>query len=252
MLRITGYKFADQHLSQLRDGLSRLQLTTGVTVSATLGSSAGFDAVVLRIEAQEFAFSADVAMVQSAPDQKGGVWFGPLSSEGEQLGPHSAYRDFREALVFAEVRVRQVIESLKAREERSPQHSSATAIESALLSQSEVLLVQEFANSLGLHARLPGFVRFTEFAAGATSMAVGLMHNDTPVLLASIVVSTRPEGGQLCTVRDFNNQPLPGPQSYESISAVLVSQRSYFLKVAEIASKHLRPTLLGRLKAALR
>ena len=237
-----------------RTSVERTHRGTGITVSYTFAESGGFHAVFLGINDASLGFNGNVVIVQSRSNTSGSVQFAVLSAgDGQLLTLSHIFDTFLEALVYGDVFLRRVIEDLTAkREGKRPASGKSTpafagnAIDSRVLSPEEVHYVQTFANDLGRASGLTGFAKFIESSAGVMSIALGVMNKEEPIMLGTVVAVSN-ETGSSCTVRDFQNRPMRGPEYYESIYAALVTTRSSFEKLAQITAKHLRPSLLSRL-----
>ena len=250
----SGYKFTEKDKSQVRDVLERVHRTTGATVSAETGSSAGFAAAFLGIDDAALGFKGNVVMIQSWRDADGAIRFSALSAADKQpVSSHDFHDTFLEALVFGDVFLRQVIEGFaskreiaKARAEPTTPEFPANIVKSKVLGPEEVQYVQRFANSLGQAVGLAGFANFVEARAGVLSIALGVISKDQPIMLGTVVVVSD-DSGTSCSVRDFQNNPMPGVPYYESVYLALVTTRSYFERLATLTAKHLRPSWLARL-----
>lgn len=118
-------------------------------------------------------------------------------------------------------------------------------IESKVLTPDDVHFVQWFSNELGKTAGMQGFAKFIELKFGVVSIALGLMHKGVPIMLGTVVVVSD-ETGTSCTVRDFQNRPMPGPDSYGTIYSALTATRPSFEKLSQLTAKHARPNLWRR------
>ena len=250
----TGYNFSDRESSEIQNLLKRILGSTGIGISYGIGESRGFAAVMIGIDDDSLRFKGDVVRVQSwrAPD--GVVRFGAVAAaDGQSVGDATLFNTLLEALVVADVFLRRFIDALIAKRSserlansRSNPVFAGNAIESRVLSPEEVHYVQTFANDLGRTSGLTGFAKFIESSAGVMSIALGVMNKEEPIMLGTVVAVSN-ETGSSCTVRDFQNRPMSGPEYYETIYAALVTTRSSFEKLAQITAKHLRPSLLSRL-----
>lgn len=118
-------------------------------------------------------------------------------------------------------------------------------IESKVLTPDDVHFVQWFSNELGKTAGMQGFAKFIELKFGVVSIALGLMHKGVPTMLGTVVVVSD-ETGTSCTVRDFQNRPMPGPDSYGTIYSALTATRPSFEKLSQLTAKHVRLNLWRR------
>lgn len=248
-----GYRFTEKDLSQIRDVLERVHRATGITVSAETGDSAGFAAAILCIDDAGLRFKGNIVTVQSWSDADDVVRFGVLAVDKQPVGPDGLHDTFIEALVFADLFLRRVLEDLIAKRanEQPAQGKSIPAfagnvVDSSVLSPEEVHYVQSFANELGRVAGLRGFANFVESRASVMSIALGVMNKADPIMLGSVVVVSN-DTGSSCSVRDFKNRPMPGPDYYGNIYAALVTTRPFFEKLAQLTAKHVRPSLLTRI-----
>lgn len=249
----SGYSFNEKDIKQIQGVLDRVQATTGVTVSAETGNSAGFAAVILGINDLALSLKAKLIMVQSSRNELGNLEFGVLAVEDLQpVNSNPMHDSFIEGLIGAEMFLRRFIEELKLKRSNDLAFGDGgncafegNVIVSAVLSEEEVLYVQVFANDLGRLSGLRGFAKFTESKDGFIAIALGVLIKDAPMLLGTAVVVSNGTG-RSCSVRDFQNNPMPGLESYRSIQAALVATKPLFEKLALLAAKHSKPSLLKR------
>jgi hypothetical protein len=78
------------------------------------------------------------------------------------------------------------------------------------------------------------------------SIALGVMNRKEPLMLGTVVVVDN-ESGSSCSVRDFQNRPMPGPAFYDNVYTALGTTKSLFEKLAHITAKQLKPSLMERL-----
>jgi hypothetical protein len=249
-----GYTFNAKELSQIREVLERTHSGTGTSISYAIGESCGFAAAMISIDDGQMNHKEAVVLVQSWRDETGIVAYGVLgAADRKPLDSRQIYNSFLEALVVADVFLRRVIEGLIAkRSSERLAHSKANplfsgnAIKSNVLSPEQIHYVQSFANDLGKISGLTGFAKFIESKAGVMSIALGVMNKDMPIMLGTVVAVAN-ETGSSCTVRDFQNRPMPGLDSYRTIYSALTSTRPSFEKLSQITAKQLRPSLLQRM-----
>jgi len=251
----TGYKFNDKELSQIEEVLKRMHTSTGIDISYGIGESRGFAAAMVGINDQSLSYKSDVVLLQSYRNPSGVVMFGVLAAaDREPLSADSFFATLLEALAVADVFLRRFIDGLiakQANEQRASNSASVPAfntnvISSKVLTPDEVHYVQSFANELGKLSGLQGFAKFIEPSAGITSIALGVMSKEMPIMLGT-VVAVSDETGMSCTVRDFQNRPMPGPDSYGTIYSALVTTRPSFEKLSQLTAKHVRPSLWRKL-----
>lgn len=134
----------------------------------------------------------------------------------------------------------------QATHDKTMPNFTGNVIRSSVLSPEQVHYVQSFASELGRVSGLQGFAKFVESRAGVMSIALGVLSKDVPVMLGTVVVVSDHMGSS-CSVRDFQNNPMPGPEYYRTVYSALTSTKPLFEKLAQIAAKQLRPSFWSRL-----
>lgn len=240
----TGYNFSEQDLATIRSHLARIQASTGMTLDVTLGSANGFAGLLVSINSPRLNLNAKVLQLQSWREPGMAAVFSVMSEpDGAPFGPSAFYDSLVEALVYADIHLRRTVESLL-----KPMANSTSAVtenaeaskdivtKSAVLSPEEIHYTQAYANELGHSCGLSGYADFVEAKTGVMSIAIGVIRKETKMILGTVVVvSNMPDSS--CSVRDFLNKPMPGPEYYSSIYAALVSTRPYFNKLAQLAAE---------------
>ncbi len=250
----TGYTFSATELAQIDSLLKRTNTHTGVDITYSTGKSGGFAASMIGINDQSLGYKNDVVFIQSCRDSEGVLAFGVLSAaDREPLSDDCFFGTLLEALAVADVFLRRIIGELKAKRPSQQTTSSAVpsnfannVIASKVLSPDEVHYVQSYANQLGKLVGLQGFAKFVESDIGFVSIALGLVHNDAPIMFGTVVVVSD-ETGKSCTVRDLKNKPMPGPDMYPNIDSALRGTHPFFENMAKATAKHVRPNLWRRL-----
>lgn len=247
-----GYEFTEKDLSQIRQTFERTHASTGVSVYFTTGKARGFAAASVGMEDAALGKGQDVVLIQSWSPVEGQIEFGVLAAADRQLiTDKHTFSTLLEALVMADAFLRQYLEALmQKRETELPRPDLGAngndSINSRILSDAEVQHVQAFASNLGKLAGLTGFAKFIESSAGVMSIALGVLDKDTPIMLGTVVVISD-SSGTSCTVRDFQNRPMPGLEIYRTLYSALTTTKASFEKLAQLTAKHLRPTLMQRL-----
>jgi hypothetical protein len=247
----TGYELTEQDLSQLRGFLERLHVSTGVQVSFTTGKARQFAGMTMGVHDAALSCEADVVSIQSWCPTEGAIEFAVLAAaDGQPIATTYTFTTLLEALVAADIFLRRFIEGLKKK--RAEQYAELgrdhvkNSIENSVLSEAEVLYVQSFARDLGKGVDLKAFANFTESHAGCVSIQLGVFNRDTPIMLGTVVAVANASGSS-CSVRDFQNRPMPGSQSYSTIYAALTNTQASFEKLAQLTAKQTRPSFLRRL-----
>lgn len=249
-----GYEFTEKDLTQIRQTFERTHTSTGVAIYFTTGKARGLAGASIGIEDATLGKGQDVVLIQSWSPVEGQIEFGVLAAADRQLiTENHTFTTLLEALVMADAFLRQFLEALiqkRAQEQRRPDPANeapgSRSINSRILSDAEVQHVQAFANNLGKLAGLTGFAKFIESRAGVMSIALGVLDKDTPIMLGTVVVVSD-SSGTSCTVRDFQNRPMPGLETYRTIYSALTTTKASFEKLAQLTAKHLRPSLMQRL-----
>lgn len=250
--RLTGYEFTDTDRRQLQQMFERRGAASNVGLYLEFGRVGAFACAAVGIDEPSLNAKALVVMIQSWATSTGVIQFGLLAAADRQpLDPNSTYETFLEAIVNADVFLSRFLIGLR---EKCALKATATndlaisgnVINSRILSDAEVHYVQTFANELGKVSGLTGFAKFVESTAGVISIALGVLNKDTTIMLGTVVVVTDISGTS-CTVRDFQNRPMPGLETYRTIYSALTTTKAPFEKLAQLTAKHLRPTLMQRL-----
>jgi hypothetical protein len=249
-----GYEFTEKDLSQIRQTFERTHANTGISIYFTTGKARGLAGASIGIEDAALGKGQDVVLIQSWSPVEGQIEFGVLAAADKQLiTENHTFATLLEALAMADAFLRQFLEALvqkRAKELRSTDLDNEAQgnglLKSRILTDAEVQHVQAFANNLGKLAGLTGFAKFIESRAGVMSIALGVLDKDTPVVLGTVVVVSD-QSGTSCTVRDFQNRPMPGLESYRTIYSALTTTRASFDKLAQLTAKHLRPSFMQRL-----
>lgn len=107
------------------------------------------------------------------------------------------------------------------------------------------------AAALGRGAGAQGYADFAWAADGVLVIAVGVVHNDSPTVIGTFVVSGSRETGQHCSIRGPGGSRFPGPEFYASIGEAAAAAMPAYMHVATNMAAKLRPTLIGRLRRSL-
>jgi len=249
-----GYEFAEKDLTQIRQTFERTHASTGISVYFTTGKARGFAAASIGIDDASVGEPQDVVLIQSWRPVEGQIEFGVLAAADRQLlTANHTFSTLLEALVMADAFLRQFLDALRQKRTGELLRSGPTNTEHAdsstnsrIVSDEEVQYVQAFASNLGKLVGLTGFAKFIESRAGVVSIALGVLDKATPIMLGTVVVVSDGSGSS-CTVRDFENRPMPGLESYGTIYSALTATRASFERLAQLTAKHLRPSLMQRL-----
>jgi hypothetical protein len=175
------YRFTDGQKNFILDTIQRLRLSTGARVEVAFGVIHGFSTYEVILHNHGRIRESGIVLVQSLQVDSGGIEFAILGFDGERVGSQDSYSVFQEAVVFADVFVRSVIEKLGAtQQEASPPPST-------VLSASEVHLVYAFSEALGRIAEAPCSTEIKVFAPGAVSIGFFLVYKEAPILMGSMV-----------------------------------------------------------------
>ena len=99
-------------------------------------------------------------------------------------------------------------------------------------SLSDRCLLQELASVVGNEAGYPGFTDFRDIPNAFQACGIGVEIKGQRVIFASFVGGYGPNGFE-CSVRNFNNEPVPGlPSLYPSLGKAIGAHRDYFAFMA--------------------
>jgi hypothetical protein len=246
----TAYRFTDSQKKFILDTSQRLRLSTGVRVEVAFGVVNGFSAYEVILHNHGPVRKSSIALVQSLQVDSGGIEFAVRGFDGKKVGSQDSYPAFQEAVVFADVFVRSVIEKLGASPQEASPPSNQTLNE--VLSASEVRLVYAFSEALGRIAEVPCSTEMKVFAPGAVTIGFFLVLKEAPILIGSMVISLAESGGIVASVRDLKNSPVINESFFPSIAEAMIAARPYFASIAQTMKKFKgRKTLLGRLRGAI-
>lgn len=246
----TAYRFTDGQKKFVLDTIQRLGLSTGAQVEAAFGVVNGFSAYEVILRNHGHVRESGIVLVQSLQVESGGIEFAIRGFDGEKVGSQDSYPVFQEAVVFADVFVRSVIEKIGATPQEAAPPSNPTLNE--VLSASEVRLVYAFSEALGRIAEVPCSTEMKVFAPGAVTIGFLLVLKEAPILIGSMVISLTESGGIVASVRDLKNSPVISESFFPGVAEALVAARPYFASVAQTMKKFKeRKTLLGRLRGAI-
>lgn len=241
-----------QDISYLCGALERLHKTTGVAAVAKTFAIEGIVGTMLGLAPSPISKGSNVVLIQGIPDGLGYTRFRVQEPSGRRsLGPEPTYDTFIEALFFAVIYMRQVIEALRTSRPREPAANDSLmpptlseAFENSVIGREGVHFAQEFANSLARGVTSQGFATFTEVHSSIVLVEIGIISTDRPILLGSLVVVSD-HAGTSCTVRDFQNVAMPGPLHYPTLVEALVSTRRYFENLALALSRARTSSYIG-------
>lgn len=119
---------------------------------------------------------------------------------------------------------------------------SKLAIDSQVVVQSDVQMIQAYSNRLGRESRLQGFAHFAEQPAfGVFSAAIGVMTTQ-PVLLSTFAASREPSGAVLWSARTLDNTQLPGtPDHFSNVMEALRAMDSCMIHMARAVAEQVGP-----------
>lgn len=102
-------------------------------------------------------------------------------------------------------------------------------------------LLQELASVLGNKARHQGFTDFRDISEGAQACGVGVLVDGQRIVIASFVGAYSPSGFE-CSVRNFQNEQLPGtPNFFSSVAQAIGAHREYFTVIANSLREKQKP-----------
>ncbi len=201
----------------------------------------------IGIDDASLGAAQDVVLIQSWSLVEGLIEFGVLAAADKQpLTANHTFTTLLEALVMTDVFLRQLIDGLRQKRMAASAKTGANSNGLEALSDTDIRYVRNFARDLGNIAGMQGFAEFTEVSAGVMSIALGVTKKDTTIMLGTVAVVSK-GGESSCTVRDFENRPMPGLENYRTIYSALTTTRSSFEKLAQLTAKHTRPSLMQRL-----
>jgi hypothetical protein len=250
----SGYAFTEKDIADVRFHLGRTKSNTGARITATPVAVEGFARLAVAIDDTDLNFTAIVLNIQSSKEQGQPVQYAVLTEpDGVPFGPSARYDSLVEALIFADLNLRRTVEAIQTRNSSKKQAERKAVpafkdnvIASTVLSPEDVHFTQTYATELGHGCGLRGYANFVESEIGVMSVALGVVHKGETMILGTVVVASNLPGSS-CSVRDFRNKPMPGAEYYDSIYAALVTTRPYFTKLAELAARQMRPSLMARL-----
>jgi hypothetical protein len=114
-----------------------------------------------------------------------------------------------------------------------------------------IKVVNVLAAALGRSADAQGYAEFTWAAEGVLAIAVGVMHNESPIVIGTFVVTANTAEGQHCSIRGPGGGKFPGPDFYASIGEAASAAMPAYMHVATNIAPKLRPSLIGRLRRSL-
>jgi len=108
-------------------------------------------------------------------------------------------------------------------------------------SDSDVRILEGFSDLLARTSGHESFVDFRDIQEGAQACAIGVQAQGRKMMLGSMVATRSPEGFE-CSVRNFQNERLPGlPEYYSSVESALAAHKQYFLAMVQALQERRKP-----------
>ena len=102
-------------------------------------------------------------------------------------------------------------------------------------------LLEELASVVGREAGHPGFADFRDISEAAQACGVGVIVNGQRVVVASFVCSNGASEFE-CSVRNFQNEQVPGtPSFFSSVAQAIGAHRDYFAVITKSLREHKKP-----------
>lgn len=109
------------------------------------------------------------------------------------------------------------------------------------LGESDRQLLQKLASVVGQDAGHPGFADFRDISEVAQACGVGVVVNGQRIIIASFVGGYGANGFE-CSVRNFQNEQIPGtPDFFSSIAQAVGAHHHYFSVIAKSLREQKKP-----------
>lgn len=231
MASIEEYTFTSDQRAFLKQAMELVWEREREPVYIEYGMSGRFEASRIGIEGNE---DSPLFSLLSIPTE-GGPAFAvvklgpPPELNAEEITRHSS---FAEAIQELSTGIEAFIQHAKApfRNLRMP-----------AFSDEDRQWFERLANVLGKQANHQGFADIQNLSEGAQVCGVGIVVNGQRIVIASIVGTYGPDGFE-CSVRNFQNEQVPGTQNYfSSVTQAIGAHQGYFTAITNSLSERSKP-----------
>ncbi len=231
MSKVTEYIFTPDQKALLSQAMELVWEREREPVFIEAGMSGKFEAARIGIEGHP---EQPLFMLQALPAEEG------VSFAVVKLGPPpdlssdeiAIYDTFAEAVQKLTARMEAFIQQAKApfRNLRLPS-----------LGSEDRQLLQQLASVLGNMAGRQGFADFRDISESSQACGVGVLVESQRIVVASFVGAYGPSGFD-CSVRNFQNQQVPGtPDFFPSVAQAVGAHREYFAAIANSLREKQKP-----------
>lgn len=222
MSKVAEYTFTSDQKALLNQSMELVWERGREPVFIEVGMSGQFEAVRIGIEGHP---EQPLFTLQSMPTEDGLVFavgkFGPPPNL--TVDEVATYPTFADAVQKLTAEMEAFIRKAKApfRNLRLP-----------ALGNEDRQLLQELASMLGSTTGRQGFADFRDISEGAQACGVGVLVDGQRIVIASFVGANGSNGFE-CSVRNFQNEQLPGtPNVFPSVAHAIGAHRHYFTAIA--------------------
>ena len=212
------YTFTGDQRALLKEALELVSQTQGEPFYLDFGKSEAYDGVRIGIEGHE---DQPLFLIHSAPHAASVTFIftklgPPPNFEPIEVTKHS---EFSEAVRKVKAQLIEFVNEAKA---------PFRQLHLPAFSNKDRQILTGLAGVLGRSSNREPFIDFQDIAKGAQACAIGVIDNGQTILVATFV-SVPTVTGIECSVRNFQNQQVPGmPSVFPSVAQAIAQHQGYF------------------------